>query len=147
MPRSWMLFALVTVAATLADIGGTLLIDASAPLILPISLAARGFVLAFYSGVLVVAGKFERAPQTFTALGGIDLVFTVLMLALFAVLNLVFDRATAGQAINLLLLWSVAVQGHIISRALGQHFVVGLMLAFMMFIVLLTLIQSMLGSA
>lgn len=88
----------------------------------------------YYFVVLLVAGLPQRFAQTMTAMFGADVVLTMIHLMVFLLVSLLGDRNSALLLIQMITLWSIPVQGHIISRAIERHWLLGVGIAFSGFI-------------
>lgn len=85
--------------------------------------------LSFYFIVLKITGYADRSVQSLSAILGIDAFLTVIYLGGFLLVGLAADRPTALTMAWLLSCWSVPVEGHIISRAIGRHWSIGIVIA------------------
>ncbi len=89
--------------------------------------------LAAYASIVVLFGRTPRLLQTITAIVGcgalINLLFIVGKVALVPSLGL----KIAGNILTLLLFWSIAVEGHIVARAIDQPRIVGILAAIAVF--------------
>jgi CBS domain containing-hemolysin-like protein len=99
--------------------------------------------LAFYSMVLVATGHFDRFLQTISAIIACSSILTLLFVAEYVLLRPCLGARIAGIIANLIIFWSVPVEGHIISRAIGQHWFVGIAIAIAAFVLQIG-IQTML---
>ncbi len=85
-----------------------------------------GAVILVYLALLRLYGKQDRAMQVMTAMFGVDALITLSALITFAVLG----EAASMSALLLLLLWSVAVRGKIISDGLDWPIYAGIAVEF-----------------
>lgn len=95
--------------------------------------------LACYAAVIVIAGKRPRLLQAATALLGCGALLSLIFVAANAALTPILAANTVNLIVTLILLWSVPVEGHIISRTIDRHWYVGLMIAMAVFIFQLVL--------
>ena len=95
-----------------------------------------------YTAILVVAGHASRAMQTITAILGCGAVITLAFVAEFVLFTPFLGSTITGIVAQLILLWSVPVEGHIIARALGRHWYIGIVIAIGVFV-----LQSVIYSA
>ena len=134
LPDSQPLLLLACAVYMLVDIFVILALYPSEALV-PLLLADVGF-LALWSAAVLHLFKFAaRLQRTLTALYGVG--------ALLQVLASPLTLSSAGIPMNLqiagsliILLWSVAVYGHIYSRALTRPLGIGLMFSIIYFIVI-----------
>ena len=85
--------------------------------------------LGFYFVVLKIAGHADRSVQCLSAVLGADALLTVIYLGTFLAMSLMAGRTTAMSVAWPLLFWSVPVEGHIIARAIGRHWGIGIAIA------------------
>ncbi len=83
-------------------------------------------VFAFCKGLLYWIGKPERYQQTFIALVGIDALMSFFSFPALAALSSPNNGSVLGFfAVVGLMLWHLAVTGHILRHALSQPFIFG----------------------
>lgn len=94
------------------------------------SLTAPAVLTLFLFGLLVLFRRAGRFKQTLTAAIGCDALITLLAIPLVLV-SLAFPatRTFAGLLIFALMLWGIAVTGHIVRQALETPYLAGLVLA------------------
>ena len=95
--------------------------------------------LACYAGIVVLAGRSARLLQTLMALLGCGAVLSLLFVAGNLVLTPLLSDTVSNLIVTLILLWTVPVEGHIISRAIERHWYVGVVMAMAVFILQLML--------
>lgn len=107
--------------------------------VLQVILVELLMVSACMWGMLRLAGYPTRFRQTLVALIGTSALLTVLAVPFVAwqqaVIAAESDLLLPEFAIWLILLWSLVVDGHIISRALSRPFALGLVIAISYFII------------
>ena len=139
IPHSQVLFAVILVMWLLAG----LVMMTSAP-----GLDARDFVigtfigiigLSVYAAVIILSGRGSRLLQAIMALLGCGALISLLFVVLDKLLPLVSSEAAASVVATLILLWSVPVEGHIISRTIERHWYVGIIIAMAVFVLQLVL--------
>ncbi len=86
-------------------------------------------VLLCYAAILDFFGKSERTIQTLSAIIGCGVLLTTAIAAAYIFLTPIVGARSTGYIIDLIFLWSVPVEGHIISRAIDRHILLGLALA------------------
>ena len=90
--------------------------------------------LAAYASIIVAMGKTPRLLQTVTAILGCGALLSFLFVAAGAVLSLFLSENATNLIVTLVLLWSIPVEGHIISRAIDRHWYIGIVIAMTVFI-------------
>jgi len=88
----------------------------------------------FYGAIFFVTGYSQRLVRALTAVIGCGAVLTFLFVAEFVLFSPFLGAGAAGVVAALIILWSVPVEGHIISRAIQQHWFVGIAIAVAAFI-------------
>ncbi len=86
-----------------------------------------------YTVILVVAGHASRAMQTITAILGCGALISLAFVAEFVLFMPFLGQTITAIVAQLILLWSVPVEGHIIARALGRHWYIGIVIAISVF--------------
>ena len=130
VPYSTLLLGICVVASLLMSLLLISVIIPEEPLNAHLSVTLLGLMMFFYYVVLAAAGKPARFVQTLTAMLGCDIVLSISQLLVFLGLTLVADRLSAIIIVQLIALWSIPVQGNIVARALGQHWLLGIGIAF-----------------
>ncbi len=87
-----------------------------------------------YTVILVVAGHASRAVQTMTAILGCGALISLAFVAEYVLFMPFLGQTITEIVAQLILLWSVPVEGHIIARALGRHWYIGIVIAIGVFI-------------
>lgn len=90
--------------------------------------------LMCYSGIVVLAGKGARLLQTLMALLGCGAVLSLMFVTGNIVLTPLLSESLSNIIVTLILLWTVPVEGHIISRAIERHWYVGVVMAMAVFV-------------
>ena len=85
--------------------------------------------LVCYAAILNIFARTERLLQTLTAIIGCGALLTIAFAAGSVILTPLIGAGLTGNIVFLILLWSVPVEGHIISRAIDRHFLFGLVFA------------------
>lgn len=97
-----------------------------------ISATSSAFALGLYYFTLMLRRKTHRAWPTLTAMLCCGSLISVgVVLALLALTPI--DRSFALITAQLVLFWSVPVKGHILARALGVHWYIGIVVAIVVF--------------
>ena len=92
---------------------------------------------AFYFLVIQFAGFPHRSLPSLTAILGIDAIITIIYLCGYMVISQFADSSTTLAFVWLITGWSVAVEGHIISRAIERPWAIGIGFAVVSYILLL----------
>ena len=99
-----------------------------------INLAVALLGVAAYAAVLYLAGKAHRFMQTISSALACGAILTLLAVAAFVLIDPFLGRQMAFSIAWLIIVWSVPVDGHIIARAIQQHWYVGISIALAVFI-------------
>jgi hypothetical protein len=87
-----------------------------------------------YSAIIVIAGHGPRVLQTVSAILGCGALISLAFVAEFVLFTPFLGQTITGLVAQLILLWSVPVEGHIIARALDRHWYIGIVIAIGVFI-------------
>ncbi len=90
--------------------------------------------LLSYTAIVLLTGHGARALQTVTALLGCDSLLSLLYVAAIVFLAPYLSGNLVSIVVTVILLWSLAVEGHIIARAIDQRMFVGVMAAIVIFL-------------
>jgi hypothetical protein len=134
VPDSWLLLVLSVAMMVAASFAAAVLIEELAQQDFRLTFATGAFGLMFYGAVLFVFGRSARIVRSFTCVLGCGSLLTVLFVAEFVLFRPILGSGAAGTIAALIALWSVPVEGHIISRAIQQHWFIGLVIAVVAFI-------------
>ncbi len=94
-----------------------------------------GFIGVMAYALLVIGlGHADRVLQTVSAILGCGALISLAFVAEYVLLMPFLGATITGIFAQLILLWSVPVEGHIIARALGQHWYIGILIAIGVFI-------------
>ena len=129
VPDSWLLFALSILFMILASFSASILIEALSEEDFRFVFAETMLGLMFYGAVIFIFGYSRRIVRALTCIIGCGAILTVLFVAEFVFFRPFLGAAVAGDIAILIVLWSVPVEGHIISRAIQQHWFVGIAIA------------------
>jgi len=150
LPHSSVLF-LITAAIWIA-VGavGAMIVDTynGQTLLVDLILTALGFGL--YSVVVKVFERSERLLRALTAILGCGAIFGVALFAGRYVMTTFLAVQEAPLFSELILLWSILVEGHIIARTIDRQWVIGFLIALAVLIGQLQMfaaLKPMLGSA
>ena len=134
VPDSWLLLVLSGAMMIVATFAATVLIEELAQQDFRLTIATATFGLMFYGAVLFVFGHPRRIVRAITCVLGCGAILTVLYVAEFVLFRPIVGPAAAGTVAALIALWSIPVEGHIISRAIQQHRFIGVAIAVAAFI-------------
>lgn len=108
-----------------------------------ISAGSAGVGIGCYVAVLGITGFGARLLQTLSALIGCGALISFAMLALLVLMTPFVGQNFANIGAFLLLVWSVPVKGHIIARAINQHWYAGIAIALAIFLLQLAFTQAL----
>jgi hypothetical protein len=134
VPDSWLLLVLSGAMMIAATFAATVLIEELAQQDFRLTIATATFGLLFYGAVLFVFGHPRRIVRALTCVLGCGAILTVLYVAEFVLFRPIVGPAAAGAVAALIALWSIPVEGHIISRVIQQHRFIGVAIAVAAFI-------------
>jgi hypothetical protein len=126
---------------TLAMFISAVLIESSDSIALSVAASVVGYIL--YWIVLGVTGFTRRLIPTIASIMACGSLLTVLMVAAYVMLAPFVGTNLASLTAWLILMWSVPVKGHIIARAIEQHWFVGIAIALAIYIMQRVAYQSM----
>ena len=98
--------------------------------------------LSCYAAIIVASGKRPRLLQAITAVIGCGALLSLIVVVCDALLSVFVREDLAGLVVTLILLWSVPVEGHIISRTLDRHWYFGVVIAMAVFVLQLFLYSA-----
>jgi len=133
IPRSWLLLVLAAGLMLYSELAAVVLIRQIDEGDLLPSLVNTLAGVACYAAAVVLAGRPSRLLPTVTALLGCWGLIQLVFVAEFVLLMPVIGARPTGLIADLIRLWSVPVEGHIIARALGRHWYVGIGIAIAVF--------------
>lgn len=129
LPRSWVLFIIVLFIWIVVGFAAVAVIESyeSAGLLIDMVLAIIG--LALYAGAIHAFGQSARILQSFTALLGCSVVFSFVLFGGRVVLPLFLTESESEMGVQMIWLWSIPVEGHIIARTINRQWVIGFLIA------------------
>lgn len=110
-----------------------------------LGIAVLGYLLFWIA--LFVTGFSRRLVPTIASIMACGSILTLAAVAVSLLLSPLFDRATVATLYLLIAFWSVPVKGHIIARAIEQHWFVGNAISVTVFILQYLALQSLTGPA
>ena len=150
IPYSPIVFGIVLVLWLFAGVVAMMLSPEFTDRDLVIALGTGFAVLAFYAGIVVVAGHRPRVLQTISAVLGCGALLTLLFVVSDTLLAPILSQNLAGLIATLILLWSIPVEGHIVARAIERPWLVGFaaaMTAFVLQYVLYAMLNPQVATA
>lgn len=99
--------------------------------------------LSCYAAIVVLSGKRARLMQTVMALLGCGALISLMFIAGDVFLTPFLSENLTNFIVTLILLWTVPVEGHIISRTLDRHWYAGVAIAMAVFVFQLILYSVM----
>lgn len=141
LPASRLGLGLALSANALAD--GLALLD-QMPVLAALQAAVLDTLLLTVFVLALLAWRHfnARAPQTLTALAGIGALFSLMV---WSGTGLVSGEAGLAVVVSLILLWYLAVAGHILRHALEISWLAGVALSFLYFVLSTGLIGLLFG--
>ena len=150
IPHSMLLLVVVAGIWFLVGIVAMLVIETyeSSSLFIDLILAIAG--LGFYAVLVNSFGHSSRLVRCFTTLLGCSIVFSVIIYTGRLILPLWITPDETEWAVQLIWLWSIPVEGHIIARTIERQWVIGFVIALAVLFAQLQLygvLKPMLGPA
>jgi len=87
-----------------------------------------------YAALVVISGHTARLLQTIAAILGCGALISFAFVAEYVLFLPFLGEVPTGLIANLILLWSVPVEGHIIARAIERHWYIGILIAIGVFV-------------
>jgi len=87
-----------------------------------------------YAAVVVISGHPSRVLQAVSAVLGCGALISLAFVAEFVLFTPFLGQSITGIVAQLILLWAVPVEGHIIARAIDRHWYVGILIAISVFV-------------
>ena len=134
IPYSWFLCLITLTLWLLAGLVMTLIIDGMDDQDFLVGTLTGVVGLACYAAIIVTSGYTPRLLQTVTAILGCGAILSFVFIAGRVSLAPILGENTTNLVVTLVLLWSIPVEGHILSRALNRHWYIGIIVAMAVFI-------------
>lgn len=99
--------------------------------------------LTCYAAIVVLSGKRARLLQAATALLGCGALISLIFVACNLLLSPFLSPGVSNLITTLILLWTVPVEGHIISRTIERHWYIGIVIAMTVFVFQLILYSAL----
>jgi len=134
IPRSAVLFIMIVVLWFFSSLVVLALIEQfdESDFLLGLFTALVGILC--YAAVVVISGHASRVLQTVSAVLGCGALISLAFVAEFVLFTPFLGQSISGIVAQLILLWSVPVEGHIIARAIDRHWYVGILIAISVFV-------------
>jgi hypothetical protein len=133
IPRSWLLLIMSLGLWLFSSLSGLALIERFDETDFFHGLLSGIGGIVCYVAIVVLSGHSERLVQTVTALIGCGALIFLAFVAEFVLFTPFVGERLTGLVANLILLWSVPVEGHIIARAIDRHWYIGILIAIAVF--------------
>lgn len=133
VPSSLLVLAIALSMMVISSFAAATLIDVSAERNYLATFGAYGLGIAFYGAVIYLTGHAARMLAAISTIIACGSLITLLFVAEFVLLGPLLGRDVAGLIATLIIFWSVPVEGHIMARAIGQHWFVGIGIAVIAF--------------
>ena len=147
IPPSGLLLAIIAVFWLFASISVLALIEQYDQSDFVIGLVTAIVGLACYAITVIMAGYPGRVLQTVSAILGCGAIISFAFVAEFVLFRPFLGQTITGLVAQLILLWSVPVEGHIIARAIDRHWYLGIVIAIIVFILQYVIYRSLAGPA
>jgi hypothetical protein len=135
IPRSTLLLVIAVVMIIFSQLLLHVLVETTYNSDLLLEFATELVKVASYVAVLFASGFIGRIAQTMTAIIGCTAMMVLLFVAIFVVFRPFIGADPAGAIAWLVTPWLILVEGHIIARAIQQHWFTGIAIAVAIFIV------------
>jgi len=134
IPRSAVLFSMILGLWLLSALVVLALIEQFDESDFLLSLFAGLVGVLCYAAVVVISGHSSRVLQTISAVLGCGALISLAFVAEFVLFTHFLGQSITGIVAQLILLWAVPVEGHIIARAIDRHWYVGILIAISVFV-------------
>ena len=134
IPRSWLLLIMSLGLWLFSSLSGLALIERFDETDFFHGLLSGMAGIVCYAAVIILSGHSVRFMQAVTALIGCGALIFLAFVAEFVLFMPFVGERLTGVIANLILLWSVPVEGHIIARAINRHWYIGVLIAIAVFV-------------
>jgi hypothetical protein len=141
LPDSVLVLGFALVLFAFAMFVSAVLIQSDDSIVLSVAVSMVGYLL--YWVVLGVTGFVRRLVPTIAAIMACGSLLTILMVAAYVMLAPFLGTNLASLVAWLTLMWSVPVKGHIIARAIEQHWYIGIGISLAIYIMQRVAYQSL----
>lgn len=129
IPSSWLVLIFSLVLLFISSLGVLFLVDSSPNQTPWINYLGYFLGIFFYSLILISYGFFERILQTISAIIACGSLITIMFVLEFILFAPFIGSNLAGLLASFIMLWSVPVEGHIISSAIERTRFLGIIIA------------------
>ena len=143
IPPAWFLFVPIIGLWSFSVLAAAALFDQFDVSSVALSAFSTLVGVVCYATVVVVNGRGARMAQTIAAIIGCGAIILLAFVVGYAVLDPLLGDGASSAIANLIMLWSVPVEGHIIARAIDRHWYIGILIAVGVFVLQLFIYQLM----
>jgi hypothetical protein len=143
IPRAWFLFVPIVGLWSFSMLAAVALIDQYDAGSVALSVFSALVGVSCYATVVVVSGRGARMAQTIAAIIGCGALIFLAFVVEYALLHPLLGDDVSSLIANLIMLWSVPVEGHIIARAIDRHWYIGILIAIGVFVLQLFIYDLM----
>lgn len=129
IPRSWAIMALACGMLVLSSLCAAVMVEGARDQNYVLTYVGYLLGLFFYASIIVMYGYSARMLQTISAIVACGAIITFLYVIEYLVFSQLFGEQFASLVGVLIIFWSVPVEGHIMARAIQQHWLVGITIA------------------
>ena len=133
IPYSWLLLGMTIALWLFSSLAGLAIIEQFDETNFFLGMLTGVAGLACYALVVVLHGFASRLVQAVSALIGCSALIFLAFVAQFVLFTPFVGERVTGLVANLILLWSVPVEGHIIARTINRHWYIGIVIAITVF--------------
>jgi hypothetical protein len=134
IPNSILLLVLAVACVIMSRLLLHAIIETDHAADLALDFAAELIRIGSYVAILFVSGYTSRIAQTMTAIIGCTAIMVLLFIVVFMLSQPFVGYELAGAIAWFVAPWMILVEGHIISRAIQQHWFTGIAIAVVIFI-------------
>lgn len=134
VPRSFVLFFIVVTMWLAAVSLVFALVEELNQINFAVVMLTTAIGLASYCAVIISFGQKARLLQSMTSVIGCGALIEIMFVASNLVLSSLIGEKPTILVTTLILLWSIPVDGHILSRAINRHWYFGIVVAMIVFI-------------
>ena len=134
IPHSSILFGIIAGLWLLSSLAVLTLIEQYDRTDFVVGLVTAMVALGCYAVTVTAAGYRGRVLQVMSAILGCGALIAFAFVAEYVLFRPFLGEAITALVAQLILLWSVPVEGHIIARAISRHWYIGIVIAIIVFI-------------
>ncbi|MDZ7645102.1 MAG: hypothetical protein U5K76_13345 [Woeseiaceae bacterium] len=134
VPRSWLVVMFALVLMVISAYATVTVIGSETERNYGLTAMTYGLGILFYAAIIYLSGHPQRILQSVASIIACGSLITFLFVAEYALFKPLLGQQFAGLVATLILFWSVPVEGHIIARAIAQHWFVGIAIAMVAFV-------------